>query len=215
MTSSRRRLEGLLGAGEGSPRPESRLRLRPTLALIAVVFGVVAIGGPAGIVGGLATGAAIVLVGRGSNRPPLASPESVPVVVELVAGCLAAGLPMPAALEAASVAGDEVTREACLAAAAALRRGAPAAEAWQSWRSDPTLEPVARTTTRTTQSGASVAEDLRRVAARLRDARHSQIQRQVQQSSIWIVIPLGLCFMPAFVLIAVVPVVAGLIANLR
>jgi hypothetical protein len=122
---------------------------------------------------------------------------------------------MPAALDAASVAGDEVTREACLAAAAALRRGAPAAEAWQTWFADPSLEPVARATSRTTTSGAGVADDLRRVAARLRARRHSRIQQRVQQASIWIVIPLGLCFMPAFILVAVVPVIVGLVSHLR
>jgi pilus assembly protein TadC len=131
-------------------------------------------------------------------------------VVELLAGCLAAGLTMPDSLEAASVAGDPVTAAACLAAAAALRRGSPPAEAWQSWTSDPWLEPVARSTTRTTQSGASVADELRHVAARLRSRRHARLQQRVQQASIWVVVPLGLFFLPAFVLLAVVPVVIGL-----
>jgi type II secretory pathway component PulF len=173
------------------------------------------VGGLPGAVVGLGAGGAIYLTGRKSKPPKVASPDVVPAVVELVAGCLAAGLPMPAALEAASVAGDQVTREACLAAAAALRRGAPPAEAWQTWAADPSLMPVARATMRTTQSGAGVADDLRRVAGRLRATRHSQIQQRVQQASIWIVIPLGLCFMPAFVLVAVVPVVAGLISHVR
>jgi pilus assembly protein TadC len=180
-----------------------------------VIVCVAAFHGVIGIIVGLAAGAGIVITGRLPASPRLADQDAVPAVVELIAGCLAAGLPMPAALDAASVAGDEVTREACLAAAAALRRGAPAAEAWQTWFADPSLEPVARATSRTTTSGAGVADDLRRVAARLRARRHSRIQQRVQQASIWIVIPLGLCFMPAFILVAVVPVIVGLVSHLR
>jgi pilus assembly protein TadC len=185
---------------------------------LAGCTGIVCIAAFHGVIGialGLATGAGIVISGRLPEPQQLADQDVVPAVVELIAGCLAAGLAMPAALEAASVAGDQVTREACLAAAAALRRGAPAAEAWQTWFADPSLEPVARATSRTTQSGAGVADDLRRVAARLRAIRQSRIQQRVQQSSIWIVIPLGLCFMPAFVLVAVVPVIIGLVGHLH
>lgn len=180
--------------------------------LFAVVTGFAGgfgIGGLFGWLVGLGTALGVLLTSR-PPAPPVAVAEDVPVVVELLAGCLAAGLAMPEALDAASVAGDPVTRDACLAAAAALRRGAPAVEAWEAWYADPWLEPVARTTARTTQSGAAAADDLRRVAARLRARRHSRIQQRVQQASVLSVIPLGLLFLPAFVLVAVVPMVIGL-----
>lgn len=182
--------------------------------MVTAVSGVVGIGGIFGWLVGLGAAAGMLLTG-GAPPPPVAVPEDVPVVVELLAGCLAAGLALPEALTAASIAGDPVTRDACLAAAAALRRGAPAAEAWQAWYADPWLEPVARTTARTTQSGAAVAEDLRRVAARLRARRHSRVQQRVQQASVLAVIPLGLLFLPAFVLVAVVPMVIGLFGKVH
>ena len=193
----------------------SRTSRRRVLAVMTAVAGIFGLGGILGVVVGGGAAIGIVVTGRTPSRPPLASSEDVPAVVELIAGCLTAGLPMPAALEAASVAGDDVIRDACFAAAAALRRGAPAAEAWQSWSSDPSLEPVARATRRTTQTGAGVADDLRRVAARLRAGRQSRIQQRVQQASIWVVVPLGLCFIPAFVLVAVVPIVIGLFQHVR
>jgi pilus assembly protein TadC len=182
--------------------------------MVTAVSGVVGIGGIFGWVVGLGAAAGMLLTG-GAPPPQVAVPEDVPVVVELLAGCLAAGLALPEALTAASIAGDPVTRDACLAAAAALRRGAPAREAWQAWYADPWLEPVARTTARTTQSGAAVAEDLRRVAARLRARRHSRVQQRVQQASVLAVIPLGLLFLPAFVLVAVVPMVIGLFGKVH
>jgi Flp pilus assembly protein TadB len=216
VTAGRRRLERLTGGPVAPVRPAGRSPVvRLAVALAAVVAAYVGIGGVIGIALGLGAGAGVVLTGRASSQPQRAAPDDVPAVVELIAGCLAAGLPMPAALDAASIAGDHVTREACLAASAALRRGAPATEAWQSWRSDPSLEPVARATVRTTQSGASVADDLRRVAARMRARRHSRLQQRVQQASVWVVVPLGLFFLPAFVLVAVVPVVIGLFQHAR
>jgi pilus assembly protein TadC len=189
--------------------------LRWGLAVGTAFAGWAGIGGVIGLVVGLGAAAGIVATARLGNPPPSAAPDAVPVVVELLAGCLDAGLTMPDSLEAARVAGDPVTAAACLAAAAALRRGAPAAEAWQSWLSDPWLVPVARSTTRTTQSGASVADELRRVAARIRSRRHARLQQRVQQASIWVVVPLGLFFLPAFVLLAVVPIVVGLIGGLH
>jgi pilus assembly protein TadC len=68
---------------------------------------------------------------------------------------------------------------------------------------------------RTTQSGASVADELRRVAARIRSRRHARLQQRVQQASIWVVVPLGLFFLPAFVLLSVVPIVLGLFSGLH
>lgn len=197
------------------PAPEAaatgpRMTLRWALAAGIALAGWFGFGGVIGIAIGFGAGAGVIVTARLAARPPTASPDAVPVVVELLAGCLAAGLTMPDSLIAASVAGDPVTAAACHAAADALRRGAPADEAWHSWTADPWLAPIARSTSRTTQSGASVAEELRRVASRLRSQRHARIQQRVQQASIWIVIPLGLFFLPAFVLLAVVPVVVGL-----
>jgi tight adherence protein B len=37
----------------------------------------------------------------------------------------------------------------------------------------------------------------------------------VRRASVWLVVPLGLCFLPAFVLLAVVPLVIGLVPALR
>ena len=68
---------------------------------------------------------------------------------------------------------------------------------------------------RTTQSGAAVAEDLGRVAARLRARRHSRLQQRVQQASVLAVIPLGIFFLPAFVVVAVVPIVIGLFGGFK
>jgi hypothetical protein len=110
---------------------------------------------------------------------------------------------------------DQVLQQRCRTVAAALGAGAPAEAAWASWLSDPRLAPIARTAIRTSHSGAATADELRRTATRLRAQRRAGLQQRVRQASVWVVVPLGLCFLPAFVLVAVVPLVIGLLPALR
>jgi Flp pilus assembly protein TadB len=197
------------------PPPEVRRSpLRFALAGAVMIVGLLVVGGPIGIVAGLA-GAGVVAVVRPGSATARVNPDDVPVVADLVAGCLAAGASLPEALDAAAVAAGDVMRTACRGVATALRSGVPADDAWRDWLSDPWLAPVARTAVRTTQSGAAAAEDLRRTSTRLRARRRSAAQHRVRQASVWLVVPLGLCFLPAFVLVAVVPLVIGLLPSLR
>lgn len=187
---------------------------RLALAALVLVAGVVALGGAVGIVLGVIA-AGVVTKARPGPTVAHVNPDDVPVVVDLVAGCLVAGAALPDALAAAAVAADDVMRAACVAVAAALRAGTPPDEAWQAWLKDPWLAPVARTAVRTAQTGAAAAADLRRTATRLRARRRAAVQHRVRQASVWLVVPLGLCFLPAFVLVAVVPLVIGLVPSLR
>jgi Flp pilus assembly protein TadB len=206
----------LVGSSDGVADPVGGRGSLPRLASATVVLvaGPVALGGGFGVVLGLA-GALVVGFFRRSREAARVDPDDVPVVVDLVAGCLAAGTGLAAALDAASVAAGEVMRASCRAVAAALRAGVPPEEAWRSWLSDPWLAPVARTAVRTSHSGAAAAADLRRTSARLRSRRRAAAQHKVRQASVWLVVPLGLCFLPAFVLVAVVPLVVGLVPSLR
>lgn len=210
----RRRLRSLSVASV-EPDPQ-RYRRGRRVAISVAAFGaaVVGIGGVWGIAIGVVAAAGIVATGGVTPAPPEASATDAAIVVELIAGCLAAGLTMPDSLEAAAVAGDPVTADACRATAAALRAGADGSEAWQGWRRDPSLACVARLAARTTATGAAAADDLRRAAARLRALRRARLAENVQRASVWVVVPLGLCFLPAFVLVAVVPVVAGLFGSM-
>jgi pilus assembly protein TadC len=186
---------------------------RIAVAGAAAVAAVIGFGAGLGAVVGVVAAVGIVLTGR--TRPAeVAVAEQAAVVLDLLAGCLQAGLSMPAALDAAACAGDPVTRAACIATAASLRAGRPAAQAWQPWAADRWLAPAARIAARTTDTGAAVAEDLARAAARLRAQRRALLQQRVQRAGVWVVVPLGLCFLPAFVLAAVVPVVIGLFGSL-
>jgi pilus assembly protein TadC len=53
------------------------------------------------------------------------------------------------------------------------------------------------------------------LASRLRSRRRAAAEHRVRQAAVWLVVPLGLCFLPAFVLVAVVPIVIGLFPSLH
>jgi len=208
--SSRRRLVMVRPTDPKARRPSRRLGL----AVLSGIAGLVGFGVPLGIgIGGVAA-VGIVMTGK-ARAPDVAIAEDVAVVTELLAGCLAAGLAMADALDAAAIAGDSVSATACHATAAALRRGDPPGDAWRDWHRDPWLAPIARAAQRSSQTGAAVADELHRAAARLRTRRRARLQQRVQRAAVWVVVPLGLCFLPAFVLVAVVPLVAGLFGSLH
>jgi pilus assembly protein TadC len=221
----RRRLATVLSAGSspGAARPDAsgpappvqpRPPARIAAAAAVLVLAVATVHGAVGVVIGLlaATGVAIA---RPRRRASTVRPDEVPILVDLLAGCLDAGATMPAALDAAAVAVPATMADRCQVVATALRAGAAPAQAWQGWLSDPWLSPVARTAVRTAHTGAAAAGDLRRTAGRLRARRRAAAQERLRRASIWLVVPLGLCFLPAFVLVAVVPLVAGLLPALR
>jgi Flp pilus assembly protein TadB len=193
---------------------QARSPIRIGLAAAALVGSIAIVGGVTGVIAGLGGAAAIAVV-PARPRPARVRPDDVPVVIDLVAGCLEAGTGLPDAFDAAAVAAGDVMRGLCHEIAASLRAGIPPPEAWQSWLADPWLAPVARTAVRTAHTGAAAAEDFRRTASRLRARRQAAAQHRVRQASVWLVIPLGLCFLPAFVLVAVVPLVIGLLPSLR
>ncbi len=181
---------------------------------MALLAGIVAVGGMIGVVLGAAGAVVAIVVRPGSAAAPI-NPDDVPLVADLIAGCLAAGAPLPNALMAASTVADAAMRGCCAAVADALRSGALAEEAWQPWLAIPALAPVARTLVRTTVTGAAAAADLERTAARLRAQRRAGAEHRVRRASVWLVVPLGLGFLPAFVLVAVVPLVVGLVPALH
>lgn len=155
------------------------------------------------------------LVGARARTPATAAPEEVALAADLMAACMAAGAGTAAALGAATAATDGLLQTRADAVIEELRRGSPPEQAWASWLDDERLAPVARSCVRSSGSGAANAAELARVAARIRARHRARVEQRVARASVWVVLPLGLCFLPAFVLVGVVPLVLGLLNTLR
>jgi pilus assembly protein TadC len=98
-------------------------------------------------------------------------------------------------------------------AAAELRLGADPVDTWTRLGEHPGLAPLARCLARACESGAPPAAVLARLADAQRAAAARAAQARVRRAGVLATAPLGLCFLPAFVLTGVVPTVVGLAAH--
>ena len=193
-----------------SPSPGSQRRRAVVVALVA---------GAALLLGGLpgALGGAVVAVATLAVVPRL-EPRRVrdrrervraqaPLVVDLVAACLASGAALEPSLVAAAAAVGPPVDHDLAAVAASVRLGADPTTAWAA--TDPALGGLARAIARSSQTGAPLADLLPRVAAEARAVHRAEAESRVRTASVRLTAPLGAAFLPAFVLLGVVPVVAS------
>lgn len=220
----RGRLGRALPSPAESDRPATRARIDPTVAACALTGLVVALllPMPVGPVLGVAlAGAGPRVIRRLEPRSERQQREELlsvlPLALDLLASCLAGGAPLPAAARAVAAALPGPIGTRLSAVAAALDVGSPPAEAWSLFGGaapeDP-LGPAARALARAAEGGAPVAAAVSRLAADARADAAARGEEAARRVGVLAVAPLGLCFLPAFVLLGVVPVVVGLAAPL-
>jgi pilus assembly protein TadC len=171
---------------------------------------------------GLLPGAAVVLAGPRllSRLEPAAVraerqrlTADLPLALDLLAACLAGGAPPGAAAAAVGAAVQGPCGARLQAVARALAVGSNPAQAWAALsadRADDPLAPAARLLARAAEGGAPVADTVARLAADARAVARAEGEQAARRVGVLVVAPLGLCFLPAFVLLGVVPVVLGL-----
>ena len=134
----------------------------------------------------------------------------LPLTADLLAGCLASWCAPATAAEAVAGAIGEPMAGRLAEVAADLRMGGGAEESWARFGADPVLAPLGRCLVRASASGAPPAAGLARLAEGCRAEAATAAQGRARRAGVLATAPLGLCFLPAFVLIGVVPVVTGL-----
>jgi len=98
--------------------------------------------------------------------------------------------------------------------ARALALGASPAAAWAPYLDGPAaLRTMAVVMSRASISGASPAAMLDALAVDQRERQRLAGEAAARRAGVAMVAPLGLCFLPAFVLLGVVPLVAGLLGG--
>jgi len=170
-------------------------------------------GAATGVLLAAAAAAAGVLAARRgrSGRPIVAEPDTeLAAGWELLAVCLEAGLPVALAVTAAAeplhgVVGARLRRTAGL-----LELGADAAGAWLAAERLPALATFARAAGRSAGTGSALAQVARAEAERIRAGLLDSAQAKAQRAAVLITAPLGLCFLPAFLVLGIAPVVVGL-----
>ena len=141
-------------------------------------------------------------------KPPTADVDDLAAVLDLMALALDSGCAVTDALELVADEVPEPLAGHLRQVVAARRWGVTGADAWKGLPSQ--WGPVAQALTLAQLAGAPPAETIRRAAADLRRDRRAALERAAARLPVFLVIPLGTVFMPAFVLIAVVPLVVAL-----
>ncbi|MGH3756053.1 MAG: type II secretion system F family protein [Pseudonocardiaceae bacterium] len=144
-----------------------------------------------------------------------ADPLALAGAWELLAACLRAGLPVPVGVRAAAEGLDAPAGPVLRRTADLLALGADPGQAWRPALECTATARLARAAQRSGRSGTALAESLTRLAAAVRAGTREQSEARAQRAGVLIAGPLGLCFLPAFLAIGVVPVVIGLAAGLQ
>jgi len=201
-------------AGVATDGPGLVARGRAVWSACALVGATLLVPGPLGLGLGTAGAAAVwVVVGRAepaSERRRRASlARELPHLVDLIAAALEAGLAVSTALELATAALPGAAAEELRAIAAQLRLGVSADEAWGSLTPDAELAPLGRAMARAHSSGASVAHAARLLADDLTDRARLRSEDRARTVGVRAAVPLGLCLLPGFILLGVVPMVVS------
>ncbi|MZF84425.1 type II secretion system F family protein [Streptomyces sp. SID5643] len=218
----RRRLAGLPGAREPAvpvPRRAWRGVARTWLAPVAVAC--------AGwvLAGGL-TGAAVGLVGAlglwrwrlgeqtsgaDPGAPDLAeAARQLPLAADLLAACIAAGAGPVIAAQAVGEALGGPAGDALARGSAEVRLGGEPGSAWRTLGAVPGAGGLARLLERADVSGLPAAAPVARLAAEARADWGRAATARARRAGVMVSAPVGLCFLPAFIAVGVLPVVIGL-----
>lgn len=196
----RRRL--LYGAVLGAAASAVLLRVGTPLALASGLA--VAAGGAIGL-GWLEPSAT-----RVARRRRIAD---TPQTLDLLASCLGAGLAVRSALRAVvevidGPIGDDLGQVLRL-----TELGHDDVSAWRTLARHEQLGPAALDVARSVDTGSLLVESLLVHAEAARQERHGQVEAAARRVGVRSVLPLMLCFIPAFLLLGVVPTVASSLMN--
>lgn len=147
--------------------------------------------------------------GRGKVGPRRGRRSDLPHMVGLVALGVEAGAPVPEAVLRACAAFEEAEFDDLRAAADSLRHGADPVVVWGALGADE-VAPLARALARSARTGASVVRSLALLADDLAEESRSLQEDAARRVGVRAALPLGLCLLPAFLLLGIVPLVAGL-----
>ena len=204
-------------AADTLPDARGAAAVRRTAVAVSAGLGAwVVLGGPVGAVAApvVAALAHTVLV------------RAEPAVVRREREQAARELPHLVALLAATLRSGATPLDGLAAAATALpgpaaRRVAPLVSAarfggsvdWLAGSADDVLVPLLRTLARAERSGSSVVDAVEQLADELEREAGAAAEDAARRVGVAAAVPLGVCLLPAFLLLGIVPTVAGLLAE--
>lgn len=217
----RRRLDELLAVVEatgGSPGPGARDLVRRWLPVVGVGCAAwVLVGGVVGAVAGVLVAVGVwrwrlrQSAGTGAEEADAReAARQLPLAADLLAACIAAGAGPVIAAQAVGEALGGPVGEALARGAAEVRLGSAPGEAWRRLASIPGAGALARLLERADVSGLPAAGPVAGLAADARANWGRAATERARRAAVLVTAPVGLCFLPAFIAIGVLPIVIGL-----
>ena len=208
--SPRWRLPGPLSR---SGPPETGRGLRVGAGLVAGAVTVMLLLGPLGIWAvalavpvGLAVAEMLARLPSGkSRRRERDLVQQTPQALDLLAAALDAGLPLRSATAAVVRACPGPVAEEWAAVLRHIELGVGEVEAWRGLRRHPQLGAVASELARSVESGTMLGAALVVHAEEARAVRTAAVEVAARKVGVRSVMPLMLCFIPAFLLLGIVP----------
>ncbi|GGX12437.1 type II secretion system F family protein [Streptomyces lomondensis] len=206
-----------------APAPTPRLAFggaaRSWLAPVGVACaGWALVGGLTGVAVGLAGGVGMwrwqlrqEAAGTDTRAPGLAeAARQLPLAADLLAACIAAGAGPVVAAQAVGEALGGPVGDALARGAAEVRLGGEPGAAWRRLAAVPGAGGLARLLERADVSGLPAAAPVARLAAEARADWGRAATARARRAGVMVSAPVGLCFLPAFIAVGVLPVVIGL-----
>lgn len=160
-----------------------------------------------------------VVIGRAEpaevRRRREAVRRDLPHVVELFAATLRAGAAPGVGIGLVCAALPGPATERLSSVAARLSIGLDPVQVWASLADDPQLGRLGRALARTQESGAPVVAAVERLADDLARTARAETEERARAVGVKAAVPLGLCLLPAFVLVGIVPLVVALMSGLE
>lgn len=192
-------------------------RLRVPLVVLAAFGGTTVLGGWFGAAAGAAAGVLGWRVLSQAESPEVARRRAqvereLPIAVHLLGAALGAGAATTSALLDVAEALPGPVAEEFRRTHHRLQLGADPGAVWRSL--DGPLRPLGRTMVRAHESGASVRAAVDALSADLRARSRMRTEALARTVEVRAAAPLGVCFLPAFLVLGIVPMTVGIFASL-
>jgi type II secretion system (T2SS) protein F len=149
-----------------------------------------------------------------TRRQREAAERELPSVVHLLATALESGCDVARALDLVTDALPGPAAGLLGTVPARLALGVAADAAWRPVLDNPELAPLGRAMVRAHRSGAPVTDEVARLADELDRRTRARVEDRARAVGVKAALPLGLCLLPSFLFLGVVPLVAGLLRSL-
>ncbi|MFI5955590.1 type II secretion system F family protein [Cryptosporangium sp. NPDC051539] len=147
----------------------------------------------------------------GVERDRQRAAAELPYAIDLLAAVLKTGAPLDRAVLLVGIAVGGSLGERLSEVGRSLRLGVQGEPGWAALADVDGAAGFVPSAVRAAESGAALASACVRCAAELREQREARIDAAAQRAGVLVVLPLGFCFLPAFVLVGVVPILIGVL----